>query len=202
ERVASSLENESVKQRLHLQLDDLGDRIRKRWPDAFLVNEETIEGTVQSVAAGGRAAMLAAGNLVTDGVAWEDNLAAALVDDPEVPLILEATRQPRPPIPPPPGNGDAFWGRVRDRARGASKADSGIDEAVDEEGVLSATVRVEPCRSARNVECEIFRGGRWLGTMEQRWGEPSDWRDEKDLPATRYCVVEVRDVADRQALNL
>lgn len=88
------------------------------------------------------------GNMHSSAIGWEDNLASDLVDDPEVPLIQEATRQPHPPIPPPPGNGGAIWGRMRDRARGASKADSGVDEAVDEESVLVATVRIEPCRSA------------------------------------------------------
>jgi hypothetical protein len=73
ERLASSLESESVRKRLNSQLDSLGDRVRKRWPDAFLVNEETIENTVQSVAAGGRAARLSVGNVVTDGIAWEWN---------------------------------------------------------------------------------------------------------------------------------
>jgi hypothetical protein len=176
ERVASSLEDEPVKKRLSSQLDDLGDRPRKRWPDAFLVHEETIEGTVQSVAAGGRAAMLATGSLVTDGVAWEDKLAAALLDDPKLPLILEATRQPRPPILPPPGNGHAIWDRIHNRAAGTSKADSGIDEAMEEEGVLIATLSVEPWNLAQTVERGTFRGWRWLGTMEQRWVESSDWR--------------------------
>jgi hypothetical protein len=202
ERLASSLESESVKQRLRSQLDDLGDRIRKRWPDAFLANEEMIEATLQSVAAGGRAAMLAAGNLVRDGVAWEASLASALVDDPEVPLILEATREPRPPIPPPPGNGDEIWDRIRNRARGESTVQSGIEEAVDKDGVLIATVRVSPYRSAPNVEHGRFRGWRWLGTMEKRWIDPADWREEKQLFAMRYCVLEVRNVDDRQALNL
>ncbi len=201
ERLGSSLESESVQKRLHSQLDSLGDRARKRWPDAFLVNEETIESTVQSVAAGGRAAMFAAGGFLTDGIAWEDRLASALVDAPKKPLILEATRQPRPPIPPPPGNGDAIWSLIRDRARGASPADSGIEEAVDEEGILIATVHVEPHRSARNVQHGTLGGWRWLGTMEKRWIEPSDWRDEKQLIAMRYRVLEVRDVDDRQALN-
>ena len=104
--------------RLNSQLDDLASRVRKRWPDAFLVHEETIEGTLQSVAAGGRAAMLGTGKLITNAVEWEDKLASALVDDPKLPLILEATRQPRPPIPAPPGNGHAIWDRVRDRAAG------------------------------------------------------------------------------------
>jgi hypothetical protein len=202
ERLVSSLESESVGKRLNSQLDSLGDRVRKRWPDAFLINEETIENTVQSVATGGRAAMLAAGNLVTDGVAWEDRLASRLVDNPEIPLMLEATRQPRPPIPPPPGNGDAIWGQIRDRARGGSITDSGIEEALDEEGVLVATICVLPGRSAGNVEHGTFRGWRWLGTMENRRVEPSDWRDEKELSAMRYCVFEVRDIDNRRALNL
>lgn len=146
--------------------------------------------------------MLAAGSLITDGVVWEDNLASALADDPEVPLILEATRQPRPPIPLPPGNGDEIWGRIRDRARGASTGDSGIEEALDEKGTLIATVRVQPQASVRSVEHGRFGGWRWLGTMEKRWVEPSDWRDEKELSAMRYCVFEVRDIDNRQALNL
>jgi hypothetical protein len=202
EGLAVSLESESTQRRLHSQVDDLGDRVRKRWPDAFLVNEETIEATVQSVAAGGRAAMLAAGNVVTNAVSWEDNLASALADDPQLPLILEATRQPRPPIPLPPGNGDEIWGRIRDRARGASTGDSGIEEALDDEGAIVATVRVQPQGLVRNVEHGRFRGWRWLGTMEKRWVEPSDWRDEKELSAMRYRVFEVRDIDNRQALNL
>ncbi len=202
ERVTSSLESESIRKRLNSQLDSLGDRVRKRWPDAFLVNEETIENTVQAVAAGGRAAKLASGNLVTDGIAWEDKLASVLLDDPEVPLTLEATRQPRPPIPLPPGNGDAIWGHIRDRAGGASTADSGIEAAVDEEGILAATIRVQPLGSVGKVEHGSFRDWRWLGTMEKRWVEPSDWREEKELFAMRYCVLEVRNVGDPEALNL
>lgn len=77
-------------------------RSRKRWPDAFLVNEETIEVALQTIAAGGRAAMLARGNPITDGVESEDRIASAPADDPEVPLILEAsslsgTGRPSPP---------------------------------------------------------------------------------------------------------
>lgn len=147
--------------------------------------------------------MLAAGKLVTDGVSWEDRLASALLDDPEVPLILEATRQPRPPIPPPPRSGDAIWGHIRDRARAGSMPDSaGIEEALDEEGVLVATIRVQSGRSVGIVEYGTFSGWRWLGTMEKRWVEPSDWRDEKQLFAMRYYVLEVRDVNNRQALGL
>jgi hypothetical protein len=201
EQLGLSLESQSVQKRLHSQLDDLGDRVRKRWPDAFLANEERIETTLQTIAAGGRAAMLAVGNLVMDGVTWENHLASAIEDNPEVPLILEATRQPRPPIPLPPGNGDAIWDRIRERARGASTADSGIEEALNEEGTLVATIGVQPCRSVESVEHGTFRGWRWFGTMERRRIEPSDWRDEKELSATRYRVLEVRDVDNRQALN-
>jgi hypothetical protein len=199
-RVASLVEDEQVKRRLNSQLDDLASRVRKRRPDAFLVHEETIEATLQSVAAGGRAAMFGNGKLITNAVPWEDTLASALLDDPEIPLILEETRQPRPPIPAPPGDGHEVWARVRDRAAGVENL--GIEEAVEEDGVFAATLRVEPYTSAATVERGAFRGWRWLATMEERWVKPSDWREEKDLFAERYIVVEVRDVDDRQALAL
>lgn len=196
-RVASLVEDEQIKKRLNSQLDDLASRARTRWPDAFLVHEESIEGTLQSVAAGGRAAMLGTGKLITNAVDWEDTLASALLDDPEIPLILEATRQPRPPIPAPPRSGSAIWARVRDRAAGVEN--SGVDEAVEGDGVFTATLQVLPYTTAATVEHGRFRGWRWLATMEQRWIKSSDWREEKDLFAKRYCVMEVRDVDDRQA---
>jgi hypothetical protein len=199
-RVAALVEDERVKRRLKSQLDDLASRVRKRWPDAFLVHEETIETTLQSVAAGGRAAMLRTGRLITDAANWEDKLASALLDDPEIPLILEATRQPRPPIPVPPGNGHPIWAKIRDRAAGVENL--GIVEAVQEDGGFAATLRVEPYTSAAIVERGVFRGWRWLATMEHRWVKPSDWREDKDLFAKRYHVVEVRDPGDRQALSL
>ena len=196
-RVASLVEDEQIKKRLNSQLDDLASRARKRWPDAFLIHEESIERTLQSVAAGGRAAMLGTGKLITNAVDWEDTLASALLDDPEIPLILEATRQPRPPIPAPPGISSAIWARVRDRAAGVEN--SGVEEAVERDGVFTATLNVQPYTAAATVEHGRFRGWRWLATMEQRWIKSSDWREEKDLFAKRYCVIEVRDVDDRQA---
>jgi hypothetical protein len=199
-RVASSVEQEQIKQRLNSQLDDLASRARKRWPDAFLVHEETIEGTLQSVAAGGRAAMLGTGKLITNAVEWEDKMASALLDDPEIPLILEATRQPRPPISAPPGNGHPIWARVRDGAAGGENL--GIEEAAEEDGVFTATLGVQPYTAAAIVDYGTFRSWRWLATMEQRWIKSSDWKEEEDLFAKRYCVMEVRDVGDRQALGL
>src|SRR5262249_45761325 len=99
--------------------------------------------------------------------------------------------------PAPPGSGSGVWARVRDRAAGV--ANSGVDEAVEGDGVFTATVRVQPYTTASTVEHGRFRGWRWLATMEHRWIKSSDWREEKDLFAKRYCVVEVRDVDDRQA---
>jgi hypothetical protein len=196
-RVAFLIEDEQIKKRLNSQLDDLASRVRKRWPDAFLVHEETIERALQSVAAGGRAAMLGTGKLIRNAVDWEDTLASALLDDPEIPLILEGTRQPRPPISPPPGNGHAIWARLRDRAAGVENR--GIEEAAEGNGVLTATLDVQPYTAAPTMERGAFRGWRWLATMEQRWIKPSDWREKEDLFAKRYCVMEVRDVDDRQA---
>ena len=56
-----------------------------------------------------------------------------------------------------------------------------------------------PYAAAATVEHGRFRGWRWLATMERRSIKSSDWREEKDLIAKRYCVMEVRDVDDRQA---
>jgi hypothetical protein len=141
--------------------------------------------------------MLGTGTLITNAVGWEDKLASVLLDDPEIPLILEATRQPRPPISPPPGKARSIWARLRDRAAGAENPS--IEEAAEEDGVLTATLDVQPYTAAPTVEHGPFRGWRWLATTEQRWIESSDWRDEKDLLAQRYRAMEIRDVDDRQA---
>ena len=198
-RVSSLHDGELVKQRLNSQLDDLASRMHKRWPDAFLALDEAVEVALQSVAAGGRAAMLGTGNLVDDAVSWEDALASALLDDPEIPLILEATRQPRPPIPAPPPHGDPIWTRLREHASGVESPS--IGHAAEEDGLLLATLRVDSYTSAATVERGPFRGWRWLATMEQRWVKPSD-RREKDLFAERYTAIEIRDVDDRQAFAL
>jgi hypothetical protein len=199
-RVAISLSDDAFKKRLNSQLETFGDRLRKRWPDAFLFHEQTIEETLQTVATGGRAARLMTGNPTSNPIAWEDELASALLDDPQVPLTLERLRQPRPCIAPPPCSGHEVWAHIRESAAGGSEAS--IEEASEEQGLFLATLTIEPVTSVPVVERGRFRGWRWLGTLEKRVIKNSDWRREADLVAKRYRILEVRDIGDRRALAL
>jgi hypothetical protein len=200
ERAAIALADEGVKKRLNRQLETLASRVNKRWPDAFLAPEQAIEEILQSVAAGGRAAKLMAGEPVRDPIQWEDDLASALADDPKVPLILEACRQPRPAVPPPPGAGHELWAQARAYAQGSLRGP--VHAALEEESLLVATVALEQPAELPTVERGPYRGWYWLGIVEKRTVKPTDWRRDSDLIAMRYRVLEVRDVNDRQALTL
>ncbi len=201
-RATSALESEVVRTRLRSQLDSLSSQTQKRWPDAYLANEEAIERILQTVAAGGRAALLAQGELVNDGVVWEDMVASILADDRSIPLLLEATREPRPPLPPPPGRGNEIWMRILDRARGASKAQTGIEIAVEKEGLFSATIDIGDATTARSVELGKYKGWKWLGFSERRRIQKGDWQDVEDLLSARYCMAEIRDPGFQDALHV
>jgi hypothetical protein len=199
-RAATVLNSEALKKRLDRQLDKFGDRVNKRWPNAFLAHEQAIEEILQSVAAGGRAALLMAGEPIVDPVRWEDDLASALLDDPTVPLTLEAHRQPRPPLPPPPGTRDEVWTQIRERASGGSNHN--VESAVAKESLLLATLTLKPVTALPIVDGGPYRGWHWLGTLETRAIKLRDWRQKEDLIAKRYRVLEVRDANDTQALTL
>lgn len=199
-RVAISLNEKSFKKQLNSQLDSLASRARKRWPDAFLAHEQTIEETLQSIATGGRTARLIDGVPILNPIAWEDELASVLLNDPTIPLILEALRQPRPNFAPPLGRGHNIWAQVRERAAGSS--DMPIEEAAEQYESLSATLTIKPASSASVVESGIFKGWYWFGTMEKRLVKHPDWNRDADLVSKRYRILEVRDLGDRQALTL
>lgn len=200
ERAATSLSSDALKRRLDRQLDTFGDRVNKRWPDAFLAPEQTIEEILQSVAAGGRAALLMAGEPIADPIRWEDDLASAILNDPAVPLTLEAHRQPRPPLPPPPRMGHDLWVHVRERASGSLSEN--VDEALEEEGLLLATLTLGSVDELPTVKRGPHDGWHWLGTVERRTVKHRDWGRDSELVAERYRVVEIRDVNDRRALTL
>lgn len=199
-KAAAVLSSDTLKKRLDRQLESFGDRIKKRWPDAFLASEQAIEEILQSMASGGRAALLMRGQLVADPIRWEDGLAFALLDDPTVPLALEARRQPRPALPAPPSTGDEVWTRIRERALDGSSEN--METAAEEEGLLLTTLALMPVTRLPTVNGGPYRGWHWLGTYEKRVTEPRDWRRESNLVAKRYRVLEVRDVDDRQVLRL
>jgi hypothetical protein len=172
-RAANVLNSKAVRERTHRQLDMFADRLNKRWPDAFLAHEQAIEDILQSVASGGRAALLMSGEPVADPIQWEDDFASALLDDPKLPLTLEARRQPRPPVPALPNPRDAVWTQIRQRALGGTGET--VEAAVEEEGLLQATLTVTPATDQAPVNGGPYRGWFWLGTLERRAANPHEW---------------------------
>lgn len=195
---AATLNSKALKTRLDRQLETFGDRTNQRWPDAFLAPNQAIEGTLQSVAAGGRAALVMSGKPIADPAEWEETLALAILDDPTVPLVLEAHRQPRPQIPPPPRAGSELWTQICEQAEGVQE--DGIEEALEKAGLLRATLTLEPCSSLPTVQGGPYGSWYWLATVESRASKHSDWREKRDLIAWRYRAVEVRNPGDRQSL--
>jgi hypothetical protein len=199
-RAATVLKSATLRTRLDQQLDKFGSRVNKRWPNAYLAHEEAIEEVLQVVAAGGRAVALMAGEPLIDPVQWEEELAATLLDDPTVPLMLEALRQPRPPMIPLPSTGDELWMQILERASGGSKRN--VEAAFEIDGHLLATLTMAPVTGLPTVDSGPYRGWHWLGMFEKRSVTPRDWRDEHDRFTKRFLMLEVRDVNDRRALNL
>lgn len=199
-RAATVLKSDALKERLRRQLEVFGDRLSERWPDAFLAHAETIEDILQTVAAGGRAAQAMAGRLVADPANWEDELASELLDEPTIPLTLEARRQPRPPLAPPPTAGDGVWTQIHEQVCGGSNCD--IEAASQDEHYLLATLSLAPVSALPTVNGGPYHGWYWIGTYEKSVTKPRDWHRENDLVSERYQVLEVRDMRDRQALTL
>lgn len=198
DKVAEVRASEAFKKRLKSQLDAFADRVRKRWPNAFLANEEIIEDALQLIAAGGRTARLMTGELISNPIEWEDQLASVLLNDPTIPLLIETLRQPRPQISPPPGIGNEVWVQIHEsRSNGSS---SSIVEAVEEDERLLATITIESASCSPIVEGGKFGGWRWLANVENRFVKHPDWRSEADLFVERYRALEVRNTNDQQAL--
>jgi AAA ATPase-like protein len=201
ERVAKRLTDQAYKSRLNSQLKTLADRNRKRWPDAFLASDELVEEVIQFTATGGRTARMIAGDPISDPIGWEDTLAVALIDDPNLPLMLEGCRQPRPNLPAPPSGGDELWRQIYSRAEG--DITTSVEEALKTDGLLKATIAISPCKSVSQVEQGRFRGWYWFGTMEHRWLKPPNSPyDAADVVAERFQTLEIRNKGDRVALTL
>lgn len=202
ERVAAAVGEESHKKRMKRQLDAYADRIEKRWPDAYLAPEEAVEDALQRAAAGGRAARLANGLPVSAPVAWEDELATALLDDPLLPVGLEATRNPRPDIPPPPHRGDTLWDALRARAAGQSTGAHHIEAAVLDDDLLLGTLTITSAETAPIISAGRFGGWRQLATAERRTTPPPDRNGGSDSVAERLRVVELNRDGDLGVLTL
>jgi len=200
-RVLAAVAEDSHKGRLQSQLDAFANRIEKRWPDAYLVSEQAIEEALQCAAAGGRAARLAVGEPVAVPVAWEDGLARAILDDPWFPLAVEATRQPRPDIGPPPTQGDPIWQALKAASEGRSRDALNIQSAIEHGGLLLGTLSLQSHEVVLALAAGPFKGWRTLATIETRTCKSPDRTEQGDRMARRYRVVEVREPGHREALS-
>ena len=200
-RVRSAAKTEHFEERLTSQLNAYADRIGQRSPDAYLFGEQTTEEALQFAAAGGRAARIAAGEATSDPDAWENDVADALLDDPTLPLALETTRIPRPPIPAPPPLKSDIWVHAMTAASATSERGP-VESALEPDGVLSATLQVEPSDAAWTVERTRFRGWRMIAAVEEQVFRHPDGREQSEFVAERYRVVELRHPEDEETLDM
>ena len=200
-RVDTALKSEEFKRRMKAQFRDYGDSVKERWPNAYLASYEAVEDAIQRAAAGVRAARLINGEPVGDPVELEELLAQALLDDPELPLVVERTRQPRPEIPPPPTRGDPLWHALRTRAEGGGIDETGVEAAIQNGDELLGTVAILDPEVVPTLVDGPYDGWRLVAAVERRVIPRPDLGSKEDDIAVRYRVVELRLSGDRQALT-
>lgn len=107
ECVAIAVENreEEMRERGREQRRALMHTTDEDVPDAFLVTLEVVEAELQKVAGRGRVSLAADGRIVPDPLSWEASVAARLASTPDLALMLERTREPRPDVPAAPSKG-------------------------------------------------------------------------------------------------
>jgi hypothetical protein len=194
-RVEAAMADPDLMKAIGKEAQDLADTTHRRWADAFTGRHALVEDAVQRVAAGGRAALLAAGNPPADPAAWEYKLANLLVNDPWLPLAIERTRQPRPSVDMPPGSGDPIWVQAR---HAAPTARPGRPPNAD----LVITVASPPLESCDTVWAGRFRHWRMIASAEERVVLPV-WPEQSDLlrRAGRDRALGLRQPDDNAGLN-
>ena len=191
--VIEEMKGESYKSRKESQTRAFADLTRSRWSDAYLAKEQLVEENLQRVAGSGRAARLIAGEPVESPETWEDDLGNLLLDDPQVAIILESTRRPRPNIPPLPAPHSDWWRRLptADNVWGYKDEDH-----------YSATIAVCDPEALPMCDGWPIDGWIWLATVEERTFPHPDWaRRSESLAAVRYRVAEIRVNEDERALT-
>ena len=173
----------------------IDERDKHRLPNILLATFEVIEDAIQQSASGARIACLKNGETFVDPAELEEQLANALLDDPEIPLALELTRQPRPNIPPPPYRNDELWRDLTARAEGQHVI--GVETAFQKGGEIFGSVSVRETNSVPVIVGGVYNGWRLLATFEER--DLSEPDQEKSEIAYRYCAVEVHSGTERKA---
>lgn len=199
-RVDSVFKSKDYRHRIRSQLATYRDQISKRWPDAFLASDETIEDVLQRTSAGVRGAWLLNHGTAPDPAGLENGLANAILNDPALPLAIERTRQPRPEIPSPPYRGDQLWRAIANRSNGVPGSETVVVAAEQDGDQLGATLEISNAGTVPSTIGEPYGGWRLVATVEQRLMQRSDFSDSKEDKARRYRGVELRLNGDRQAL--
>ncbi|MXZ78427.1 MAG: ATP-binding protein [Acidimicrobiia bacterium] len=200
-RVAVATTTEHFHDAYKAQLREYADQSGRRSPDAYLMAEQIVEEALQLAAAGGRAAQIAVGDAALDPAAWEDDLAEQLLDDPALPLAVEARRIPRPPIPVPPLPGSSVWVEVGNPSS-AAVAGGPHDPLHEPDGLLLTTLQVEPIEAVWVVEQGPFRDWRMIASVEQHTVRHPDWDERSDFVIDRYRAVELRNADDSHNLDM
>lgn len=197
-RVRTYVESVEFQRRVKSQMESLGraDGI----PDAHLALEESMESALQTVASGGRLAMLANGRPVSNPIGWEAELAEAILDDPNRPLELESTRHPRPELPLPPGQSAPEWADLFSYLRG----DNGAHRYEYAFRLQGPSLVVGTCWShfgaTAQIKGGVYDGWRVIGSEEDRRVGPAD-RNNRGLLVLRYNGLEFRRAGDHTGLG-
>lgn len=201
-RVDKARKDETYKDLLNSQRRAYADSSGESWPDAFLVPDQVIEDAMQQSAAGARVARAMNGEISLDPEKFEDDLAKALLDDPEISIAVECTRQPRPCVTPPPARGDQLWKALRTRANDAS-AEIGInlEATVDNNGTLCGTIEVSNFESVPTIIAGRYEGWRLAATAESRMLPQTEWNSKDNDIAKRFRSIELWTGEDRQVLT-
>ncbi|MFE7528048.1 AAA family ATPase [Kitasatospora sp. NPDC057542] len=149
-------------------------------PDAYLALEETIEETIQTVAAGSRAHRLSQGLGTSDPAVWEDQLAAVLTDHPRIPLAFEVARWPRPDLRLPPGPDDPS------------------DPDTPTVATTTETTSTRPLAQAAVLTGQTLPGWRILASVEERKFLSPDTRTT-GLTVVTCSGPEVTDTGNQQS---
>lgn len=89
-------DDEEFQQSYTSQIRGLTHAATTRHPDAYTLEQEAVERTLQEVAAGARVALAKEHGIVGNPQEFEKELAEALIDNPELPLRVAASRIPKP----------------------------------------------------------------------------------------------------------
>lgn len=215
-RLATALDDEDLQRKMRRQLNQLRDRDAEEnsWPDAWLAIAEAAEESVQRAAAGVRSADLSRG-ILRDPAAREAELAEALLDDPTLAITLEATRQPRPPVPVPPGRYDPMWESLfPDLAASSGAAPNSADRPGDGPGETSTRSGAQDWLAeshretvATSVLTDFTQltdaGGGWrvLASIERLRSSAPRMDKERDFVVSRFRGPEIRAGGDREGFE-